>query len=98
MNTKRDKSIIQKDMSKCYVCGTTQNLHVHEIYGGSANRKKSIEWDCYVRLCGNHHNMSNQGVHFNKHLDQTLKQNCQIMFEAIHGHDKFMEVFHKNYL
>lgn len=94
---KRDKSIIQQDMSRCYICGTTQNLHTHEIFYGSANRKKSIEYGCYISICGHHHNLSNQGVHFDKQLDITLKRIAQECFEGIYGHDKFMEIFKKNY-
>lgn len=95
---KRNKSIIQNDMSKCYVCGTTQNLHIHETFYGSANRKKSIEWGCYISLCGHHHNLSNDGIHFNKELDLQVKQEAQRKFEELYGHDKFMEVFKKNRL
>lgn len=95
---KRNKSIVQEDMTKCFVCGATQNLHTHEIFFGTANREKSIEWGCYLKLCGRHHNQSNAGVHFNKQLDINLKQHAQRKFEELYGHDKFMEVFHKNYL
>ena len=95
---KRDKSIIQKDMSKCYICGTTLDLHTHEIFFGTADRKKSIEWGCYVRLCGKHHNMSNEGVHMNKWLNNKLKEIAQKEFERLYGYEKFMEVFHRNYI
>ena len=85
-------------MSKCYVCGTRNNLHIHEIYYGTANRKKSIEYGCYVSLCAYHHNMSDYGVHYNKALDLNLKQECQRRFEEIYDNAKFMETFNKNYL
>lgn len=98
MEIKRDKSILQKDMSKCYVCGSTLNLHTHEIYFGTANRKKSIEHGCYVRLCARHHNMSSEGVHFNHKLDMKLKKECQQAFEKAHTRKEFMKIFHKNYL
>lgn len=94
----RIHSIMQSDMSKCYVCGTTLDLCTHEIYYGLANRPKSIKWGCYVRLCNNHHNMSNDGVHFNPKLDKRLKEDCQKAFEREYGHTLFMSVFHKNYL
>lgn len=94
----RNKSIVQDDMSKCYICGTTQNLHTHEIFFGNSDRKKSIQYGLYVRLCGYHHNQSNDGVHFNKDLNRFFKRLGQIKFEKKYGHDKFMEVFHKNYL
>ena len=40
----RNKSIIQKDLSKCYVCGKPKEA-IHEVYYGTANRKKSIKFD-----------------------------------------------------
>lgn len=49
-------------------------------------------------LCGPHHNLSTAGVHFNKKLDEELKQYAQREFEKVYGHDKFMEVFNRNYL
>ena len=94
----RNKSILQKDMTYCYVCGTTQNLITHEIYFGSANRAKSIKYGCYVRLCVKHHTMSNRGVHKDIALDTYLKQECQEVFERIYSHDKFVETFNKSYL
>lgn len=95
---KRDKSIIQKDMSRCYVCGCATGLETHEVFFGSADRQKSIKWHLYVRLCGHHHNKSNDGVHFNRELDLRLKKDGQKAFEALYGHEKFMQVFGKNYL
>jgi hypothetical protein len=50
-----------------------------------------------VRLCEEHHRGQN-GVHNNKELDRWLKQLFQKNFEALHGRDKFIEVFGKNYL
>ena len=94
---KRNKSIVH-EQGKCWVCGTTQNLHTHEVFFGTANRKKSIEWGCYVDLCGKHHNLSNEGVHFDKALDIKLKRFTQKKFEELHGHEKFMQIFHRNYL
>lgn len=85
-------------MSKCYICGTTHNLHTHEIFFGSADRKKSIKYGLYVRLCGYHHNQSNEGVHYNKKLNYFFKRLGQIKFEKKYGHDEFMKVFGKNYL
>ena len=85
-------------MTKCFICGTRNNLHIHEIYYGTANRKKSIEYGCYVSLCAYHHNMSDYGVHYNKALDLNLKQECQRRFEEIYDNAKFMETFNKSYL
>ena len=82
---------------ECFFCGKTEGLHRHEVFYGSANRKKSIEWGCQVWLCGPHHNLSKDGVHMNRQRDLLLKQYAQKVFEKEYGHEKFMEVFHKNY-
>lgn len=65
-------SIIQKE-KKCYVCGTTQNLHLHHVMFGK-NRKKADEDKLTVYLCWQHHEGTN-GVHGkNGHeLDMKLK-------------------------
>lgn len=42
--------------------------------------------------------MADYGVHFNKELDRKLKVLAQERFEEMHGHDKFMQIFRKNYL
>lgn len=95
---KRDKSILQEDMSRCYVCSKTYPLHIHEVFYGTANRKKSIKYGCYVALCAEHHNMSDEGVHFNKRLDDRLKRECQERFEQLYSHEEFMKIFSRNYL
>lgn len=84
-------------MNHCYVCGTTLNLHKHHVFGG-ANRKHSEKYGLTVWLCGRHHNMSEEGVHFNKALDLKLKTKYQKIFEDEHGHDEFMKIFGRNYL
>lgn len=85
-------------MRKCYVCGRTTNLHRHHVFEGSANRKKSEEYGMVIDLCGIHHNLSSDGIHFNKDLDLKVKREYQKKFEEKYGHDKFMEVFKRNYL
>lgn len=90
------KSILQ-DEKKCYITGSTNNLHKHHVYMGS-DRKKADKWGCWVWLRADWHNMSNYGVHFNKDLDLRLKREMQEAFEKKYGKKKFLEVFHKNYL
>ena len=100
-------SIIQKDLTKCYVCGCSGNLHKHHIIYGTANRKNSEEYGLTVMLCPAHHNMSNNGVHFNKKLDLKLKQLAEKTWierfasKDISYEDKieeFIDVFGRNYL
>ena len=57
---------------KCFFTGSTSNLVRHEVFYGTANRKLSKEWGCWVYLTPQMHNMSNQGVHFNKENDLVL--------------------------
>ena len=94
----RNKSIVQDDMSRCLICGSANKLQTHEVFCGSANRQKSIDWGCYVRLCAFHHNASNNCVHYNHAMDMNLKKFAQRKFEEKYGHEKFMEVFGKSYL
>ena len=90
------KSIIQ-DKKECYVTHTTQGLHLHHcIYG--ANRKNSDKYGLVVWLHYEFHT-GKYGVHNgNKELDSELKELAQRKFEEIYGHDKFMEIFKKNYI
>lgn len=97
-------SILVDNFNKCVVCGTTKDIHIHEVFYGTANRKKSIEWGCCIPLCGYHHNLSNQGIHFNKNLDLYWKQyaekkwietNCTSEQDGI---EEFIRIFGRNYL
>lgn len=91
-------SILQ-DEKKCYVCDTTNNIHIHEVYFGK-NRNKSIEDGCCVYLCGRHHNQSNEGVHFNHKLDLELKQQMEVYWLKYYNKtiEDFISRYGKNYL
>lgn len=91
------KSILSNER-ECYICGSPVDLHKHHIYGGSGRRQVSEREGCWVYLCANHHNMSSEGVHFNKELDTSLKQDCQLRWEQLHEHDLFTQTFGRNYL
>lgn len=92
------KSLIS-DNRVCWVCGTIYNLHKHHIFGG-ANRKKSDKDGCWVYLCGYHHNLSDEGVHFNRELDLKLKRECETNWLERDGktEDDFIREYGKNYL
>lgn len=91
------KSIIQTER-ECYVCGTTRDIHEHHIFEGIANRRQSEKYGMKIFLCGRHHNMSNQGIHFNKELDTAIKQMAQEVFEQTHTREEFRAIFGKSYL
>lgn len=91
-------SILMNEMNHCYVCKTTLNLHIHEVFFGTANRKKSIQYGCCISLCAKHHNMSNEGVHFNRKLDLKIKEEMQKKFEEVYPDLDFIKIFGKSYL
>ena len=92
------KSIIDNNRY-CYVCKTPYNLHRHHIFF-SANRKKSDEDGCWVYLCARHHNMSDEGVHFNRELDMKLKRLAEKRWCEYYDKttNDFIKRYYKNYL
>jgi hypothetical protein len=92
------ESVMQSE-KQCYACGTTLNLHDHHIIYGTSNRKKSEKYGLKVWLCAYHHNMSNEGVHFNKALDLALKTKAQTYYEEHYGtREDFIREFGRSYL
>lgn len=92
------KTVLQIE-KECLVCGTTYNLHSHHCINGTANRKKSEKYGLKVWLCARHHNMSSEGVHFNRQLDLKIKRMAQKYFEENCGsRDDFRREFGKSFL
>lgn len=78
----------------CYVTGRTDRLELHHVFGGS-RRKAADKWGCWVWLTHDIH----RAAHDSKpEILNQLRQECQERFEELHGHEKFMQVFGKNYL
>ena len=65
----------------------------HEVYGGP-NRQLSKKWGCWLPVLPAVHDL----LHQRGEEDQELKVECQKRFEAEHGHEKFMQIFGRNYL
>lgn len=91
-----EKSIVQKDGSRCFVCGRMTGLECHHILAGP-NRKWSDQYGLTVMLCQEHHTGKN-GAQYNRDLGDSLKRLAQIAFEARYSHEEWMNVFRKNYL
>lgn len=91
-------SIIQNEKC-CYFCGTTKDIHIHEVFYGR-NRQRSIEDGCCVYLCGAHHNMSSKGVHFNVELNLYLRKVMQQRWCEYYNktNDDFIERYGQSYL
>lgn len=93
------KSIVFPMLGRCQICNSTKLVATHEIFFGSANRKKSIEDGMVVNLCGEHHNLGTDGVHFNKELDLKLKRTAQQKWEQTYGsRDDFIKRYGRSYL
>lgn len=92
------KSILQ-DVKECYICGTTNNLHLHHIYYGTANRRLSDQDGCVVYLCLNHHTGAN-GVHTNRKIDLFLKAKCEKEYLRLNNKtiDDFIARYGRDYL
>lgn len=74
----------------------------HEIFFGTANRKKSIKYGLVVFIKPEDHNMSAYGVHCSKghEFDMHLKKIGQKRAMAEYGltTSEFIDIFGKNYL
>lgn len=91
-------SVLQDNLEECYICGTNQNIHIHHVFFGTANRKQSDKHNLVVALCMKHHTGSNNSVHRNKEIDLALKICGQLKFEEEHTRDEFRAIFGKSYL
>ena len=91
------KSILQTE-KECLICGTTNRLHLHHVFYGTANRQLSDEYGLTVWLCPYHHTLGNNSVHFNREMDNKLKKYAQERFEAVYGENtRFEDIFGRNY-
>jgi len=91
------KSIIE-NQEGCYICGRSGNTEVHHVYFGN-NRKHSDDCGLTVELCRECHRGTN-GVHGKNgyELNLRLKVQFQRLFEKLHGRERFVQIFGKNYL
>lgn len=83
-----------QDDKYCYITGKTQGLDQHHCFTG-IRRKAADKWGCWCWLAHDVH----MALHSSKpELADQLRRECQERFEELYGHEKFMEVFGKNYL
>lgn len=87
------QSIMPFDPDVCIECGGRGTQTHHVIFG--KNRKWSEKYGLKIRLCYQCH----EALHSHANgMDKRYKQMAQRCFEQRYGHEKFMEVFGKNYL
>lgn len=90
------KSILQTERV-CYLCGRQYGLERHHILGGTANRRLSEQYGLWVWLCHECHT-GTDGAQYDREKNLRLKSEAQMVFETLYGHDKWMQIFRKNYV
>lgn len=88
---------IFSEKKECFICGSTQWLESHHIFGGP-NRKLSEKYGLKVNLCHYCHNEPPNGVHHNRERMEWLKQQGQKKFNEVYPDLDFRAIFGKNYL
>ena len=75
-------------------------LHRHEVFFGTANRQKSIRDGLVIFLTPELHNMSDNGIHFNRNFDIAAKRSGERAWLDYYGKtiDNFIHEYGKNYL
>lgn len=91
------KSILQTN-KECFFCKTTSGLNRHHVYFGTANRNISEQNGFWVYLCAEHHNMSDNSVHFNKDMCEELQKDCQRVYCEEHTIKEFRKLIGRNFL
>ncbi len=91
------KSVIQNNCEMCYLCGTTQGLEHHHIFGASY-KKKSEKYGFIIRLCSEHHRGSPFGIHHNISFSRLVKSIAQEFYEEnIGSREDWLKDFGRNY-
>jgi len=95
----KHKDSIMQVWRCCYVCKNTIGLHKHHIFEGR-NRNNSEEDGLWLYLCAKHHNMSDEGIHFNKELDLKVKKEAEKRWLEYYNKtiDDFIKRYGKNYI
>lgn len=100
------KSIMQdKRSGECYLCNILLGIDTpassreeHHVMHGTANRRLSEHYGLKVYICPYHHRTGPEAVHRCRQTNVLLIQAAQRVFERKYGHEKWMEVFGRNYL
>lgn len=91
-------SILQDDLTVCYICGRCgEKLDRHEVFGGP-NRKKSKAFGLWIMLC--HDSCHLNGVHAFPDKYKYIKAKAQRVFmrEYCWSKEDFINVFGRSYI
>lgn len=73
-------------------------LDRHEVFYGNGKREISIREGMVIFLTPKKHNMSDEGIHFNREFDLKVKRIAQRKYEETHTREEFIQIFGKSYL
>ena len=95
----KEEFCIMKDNPPYWRNFRFDGCHRHEVMFG-ANRQKSIEDGLVIFLTPKKHNMSNEGIHFNKEFDLYTKKIAQIRWQEYYNktEEEFIERYRRSYL
>lgn len=104
--SKSTKSIMHsKEEGTCYLCmklhqdyDRRTGLEEHHVMFGNKYKDLSEKYGLKVYLCREHHRTSREAVHNNAEIRRMLQKEAQEAFEKIYSHEKWMEVFGRNFL
>ena len=100
------KSIMHdKSDGTCYLCmrlngdhGRRTGLQEHHALPGTANRRLSEKYGLKVYLCLQHHTAGPEAVHTNAANRMLVAREAQRAFEKRGSHERWMEIFGRNYI
>ena len=95
MKKKFNKKPTLNDM--CAICGKPFAM-THEVFYGNPYARFSQDYNMTIKLCYDHHQHHKTGIHFDRAFDLKIKRKYQTVFEKEHGHEKFIEIFDKDYI
>lgn len=87
-------SILQDDLTICYICGR-KPVELHECIPGTAGRQKSKDNGLVIALCPECHRRVHE---HDPQLMRMIKAHAQWCFENTHSREEWMAIFHRNYL
>lgn len=97
----RTKMSIILNEDCCIRCGKTQNLHVHHVFYGTANRKCSDEDGCVIKLCSTCHSaVHNPRNEVDREFAEAIKKIVQKIWMDTYkkSTEDFIKRYGKSYL
>lgn len=91
----KEEFCIMPDMPPYWRNKRFEGSHRHEVFFGTANRKKSIEDGLVIFLSPELHNMSDRGIHFNRSFDTYAKMTAQQVW--MEYYNKTVDEFRQRY-